>query len=161
MLTGWSRLARTSSDPGKTRTINHFLINGSWYLVDLPGYGYAKVSRSLRNEWMKSVEEYILKRENLACLFVLIDSRHEPQRQDLDFMEFLGTNELPFARIFTKTDKTSTASVRKTLKLYDTVMLEDWEALPPTFISSAVKKEGRKEILDFIEETINKFSNSG
>ena len=87
MLTGWSRLARTSSDPGKTRTINHFLINGSWYLVDLPGYGYAKVSRSLRNEWMKSVEEYILKRENLACLFVLIDSRHEPQRQDLDFIE--------------------------------------------------------------------------
>ncbi len=161
MLTGWSRLARTSSDPGKTKTINHFLINGSWYLADLPGYGYAKASLKLRNEWLKFVEEYILKRENLACIFVLIDSRHEPQRQDLDFMEFLGINQLPFARIFTKTDKMPTAGANKIMKLHDTVMLEKWETLPPTFISSAVRKKGRDEILDFIGETINKFSNSG
>lgn len=160
MLTGWSRLARTSSEPGKTRTINHFLINDSWYIVDLPGYGYAKVSMKMRDRWMKSVEDYILLRENLACLFVLIDSRHEPQRSDLDFMEFLGVNQLPFARIFTKTDKVSEAGVNKTIKLYNEAMLEQWESLPPTFISSAVKKKGRKEILVFIEETINKFSNS-
>ncbi len=160
MLTGWSRLARTSSDPGKTRTINHFLINDSWYIVDLPGYGYAKVSMKMRDRWMKSVEDYILARENLACMFVLIDSRHEPQRSDLDFMEFLGVNQIPFARIFTKTDKISEGPVNKTIKLYDDAMLEQWESLPPTFISSAVKKKGRKEILDFIEETINKFSNS-
>lgn len=160
MLTGWSRLARTSSEPGKTRTINHFLINDSWYIVDLPGYGYAKVSMKMRDRWMKSVEDYILARENLACLFVLIDSRHEPQRSDLDFMEFLGLNQLPFARIFTKTDKVPEGTVNKTIKLFDAAMLEQWESLPPTFISSAVKKKGRKEILDFIQETINKFSNS-
>ncbi|NMC37243.1 MAG: YihA family ribosome biogenesis GTP-binding protein [Bacteroidales bacterium] len=159
MLTGWSKLARISSEPGKTRTINHFLVNESWYIVDLPGYGYAKVSMKMRDRWMRSVEEYILGRENLVCLFVLIDSRHEPQRSDLEFMEFLGLNQVSFARIFTKTDKVSEASVNKTLKLYEAAMLEKWESLPPVFISSAVKKKGRKEILDFIEESINKFSN--
>ncbi len=160
MLTGWPRLARTSAEPGKTRTINHFLINDRWYIVDLPGYGYAKTSMKIRDRWMRSVEDYILARENLACLFVLIDSRLEPQRSDLDFMEFLGLKHIPFARIFTKTDKVSEAYVNKILKLHDAAMLEKWETLPITFISSAVKKKGRKEILEFIEETINKFSDS-
>jgi len=160
MLTGWSRLARISTDPGKTRTINHFLINDCWYLVDLPGYGYAKISLKIRNRWIKSVEEYILKRENLASLFVLIDSRHEPQKSDLDFMEFLGINQVPFARIFTKTDKVSQSAVVKVIGQYDNKMLEKWESLPETFISSAINRKGREEILSFIEETINKFSNS-
>src|SRR5512133_558125 len=109
MLTGWSKLAKTSSQPGKTRTINHFLVNDSWYLVDLPGYGYAKVAASQREKWNIASENYILKRENLVCLFVLIDSRHKPQASDLRFMEFLGTRGIPFARIFTKTDKISAA----------------------------------------------------
>ena len=160
MLTGWSRLARISTDPGKTRTINHFIINDCWYLVDLPGYGYAKISLKIRNRWIKSVEEYILKRENLASLFVLIDSRHEPQKSDLDFMEFLGINQVPFARIFTKTDKVSQSAVVKVIGQYDNKMLEKWESLPETFISSAINRKGREEILSFIEETINKFSNS-
>src|SRR5690606_38589529 len=105
MLTGFNKLAKTSGSPGKTRTINHFLINDDWFLVDLPGYGYAKVSTGMREKWVKSAERYILKRENLACLFVLLDSRHEPQKSDLAFMEFLGINQVPFARVFTKTDK--------------------------------------------------------
>src|SRR4030043_1870328 len=105
MLTGWSKLAKISRDPGKTRTINHFLINDQWYLVDLPGYGYAKVSARMREQWTRAAREYILKRETLVCLFVLIDSRHEPQNSDIDFMEFLGKNQIPFARVFTKSDK--------------------------------------------------------
>ena len=107
MLTGWSKLAKISVQPGKTRTINHFLVNDSWYLVDLPGYGYAKVPVSLREKWVKATENYILKRDNLVCLFVLIDSRHKPQPSDMKFMEFLGIKQIPFARIFTKSDKLS------------------------------------------------------
>ena len=160
MLTGWSRLARISADPGKTRTINHFLINDRWYLVDLPGYGYARVSLKIRDRWIKSVEEYILKRENLVCLFVLIDSRHEPQKSDLDFIDFLGLNQIPMARIFTKTDKISHTAVNKVICQFDNEMLEKWESLPETFITSAVSRKGREEILSFIEQTINKFSNS-
>jgi len=160
MLTGWSQLARISANPGKTRTINHFLINESWYLVDLPGYGYAKVPLKMRDEWMKSVNEFILKRENLICLFVLIDSRHEPQKSDLAFMEFLGINQIPFARVFTKRDKVSEISFEKICRQYDNEMLEKWESLPETFYTSAVNRKGRDEILNFIEETINKLSNS-
>lgn len=160
MLTGWSRLAKTSGQPGKTRTINHFAINESWYLVDLPGYGYAKVPVKLRDKWMKAVENYILKRESLVCLFVLLDSRHEPQRSDIDFMEFLGLNQVPFARVFTKSDKLKSADLEKSIIQYNSKMLENWESLPVTFISSASKGTGRDEILNYIEESVNIFLNT-
>jgi GTP-binding protein len=159
MLTGWSKLAKTSVQPGKTRTINHFLVNESWYLVDLPGYGYAKVPVKLREIWVKATENYILKRENLVCLFVLLDVRHKPQRSDLDFMEFLGLNQVAFARVFTKSDKLTARALEKSISEYDSEMLEKWESLPASFISSAVKGNGRNEILSYIEESINNFRN--
>jgi GTP-binding protein len=160
LLTGNSHLAKISGNPGKTRTINHFLINRSWYLVDLPGYGFAKVPVRMREKWIKAVEEYILKRENLVCLFVLLDSRHKPQKPDMLFMEFLGNNQVPFARVFTKTDKISSADLEKSIHNYDLEMLKIWESLPSTFLASIVKRTGREEILNFIEETINNFSNT-
>jgi GTP-binding protein len=159
LITGYSRLAKISGSPGKTRTINHFLINDSWYLVDLPGYGYARVPIKMREKWNKATEEFILKRDNLFCLFVLIDSRHKPQKSDLSFMEFLGRNKIPFARVFTKSDKLSAGSLERSVHYYDNEMLKIWEMLPETFISSIVNKTGKEEILNFIEETINNFSN--
>ena len=159
MLTGWSKLAKTSVKPGKTRTINHFSVNDSWFLVDLPGYGYAKVPIKLREKWVKAVEEYILERENLVCLFVILDSRHKPQRSDLEFMEFLGNNQIPFARVFTKSDKLTRTALEKSIIQYNSEMLENWESLPVSFISSAVNDTGRDEILKYIEESINNFSN--
>jgi GTP-binding protein len=159
MLTGWSKLAKTSVQPGKTRTINHFIVNDKWYLVDLPGYGYAKVPLRLRETWTKATENYIIKRENLVCLFVLLDSRLKPQKSDLSFMEFLGNNQLPFARVFTKSDKLTHAELEKSILKYDAEMLERWEFMPATFISSAITDEGRDEILNYIEESINNFSN--
>jgi GTP-binding protein len=158
MLTGWSKLAKISVQPGKTRTINHFYINESWYLVDLPGYGYAKVPIKLREKWVKATENYILKRENLVSLFVLLDSRHKPQKSDLEFMEFLGLNRIPFARVFTKSDKITFAALEESINQYDTEMLEKWESLPVTFISSAVDGKGREAILNYIEESMNNFS---
>jgi GTP-binding protein len=158
MLTGWSKLAKTSVQPGKTRTINHFYVNEEWYLVDLPGYGYAKVPVKLREKWVRATENYILKRENLVCLFVLLDIRHKPQPSDLDFMEFLGNNQVPFSRVFTKSDKLTKTELESSVSRYNTVMLEKWESLPETFISSAVTKEGREGILDYIEKSINIFS---
>lgn len=160
LLTGHSKLALTSGNPGKTRTINHFLINDEWFLVDLPGYGYAKVSAGMREKWVKASEEYILKRENLVCLFVLLDSRHEPQKSDMAFMEFLGINQVPFARVFTKTDKISRHVLEKTIRLHDDEMLKAWETLPSTFISSSVNGTGKDDILSFIEETIKNYSHS-
>ncbi|MEI6049705.1 MAG: ribosome biogenesis GTP-binding protein YihA/YsxC [Bacteroidota bacterium] len=160
MLTGWSKLAKTSVQPGKTRTINHFYINENWYLVDLPGYGYAKVPIKLREKWVKATENYILKRENLISLFVLLDSRHKPQRSDIEFMEFLGLNQISFARVFTKSDKITRTALEKSIIQYDTEMLEKWESLPVTFISSAIDGKGRDEILCHIEESMNNFSNS-
>lgn len=159
MLTGWSKLAKTSVQPGKTRTINHFYVNEEWYLVDLPGYGYAKVPVKLREIWVRATENYILKRENLVCLFVLLDIRHKPQPSDLDFMEFLGNNQIPFARVFTKSDKLTKTELESSISRYNSVMLENWESLPETFISSAITKEGRDGILNYIEESINNFSN--
>lgn len=159
MLTGWSKLAKTSVQPGKTRTINHFFVNESWYLVDLPGYGYAKVPVKLREKWVKATENYILKRENLVCLFVLLDSRHKPQRSDLEFMEFLGINQIPFTMVFTKTDKITRTALEESIVLYNSEMLKRWESLPVSFISSAVKGVGRDKILNYIEESINNFSN--
>src|SRR5450759_5172455 len=159
MLTGWSKLAKISVQPGKTRTINHFFVNESWYLVDLPGYGYAKVPVKLREKWVKATENYILKRENLVCLFVLLDSRHKPQRSDLEFMEFLGINQIPFTMVFTKTDKITRTALEESIVLYNSEMLKRWESLPVSFISSAVKGVGRDKILNYIEESINNFSN--
>jgi GTP-binding protein len=159
MLTGWSKLAKTSVQPGKTRTINHFSVNDSWYLVDLPGYGYAKVPVRLREKWVRATENYILRRENLVCLFVLLDVRHKPQKSDLDFMEFLGMNQIAFARVFTKSDKLTRSALEKSVSQYDSEMLGRWESLPASFISSAVNSNGREEILSYIEESINNFSN--
>lgn len=159
MLTGWSKLAKTSVQPGKTRTINHFLINESWYLVDLPGYGYAKVPVKLREKWVKATEQYILKRENLVSLFVLLDTRHKPQKSDLEFMEFLGNNSIAFARVFTKSDKLTVTALENSIDQYNTEMLRNWESLPVLFITSAVKGDGRDEVLNYIEDSINNFSN--
>jgi len=159
MLTGWSKLAKTSGQPGKTRTINHFLINESWYLVDLPGYGYAKVSARLSKEWIKAVIDYIKNRKNLISLFVLLDSRIAPQKSDIEFMEFLGKSQVAFARIFTKGDKLSPSALTNSINKYNTEMLKNWEILPVTFISSVPKRTGREEILKYIEESINNLSN--
>jgi GTP-binding protein len=159
MLTGHPGLAKISSTPGKTRTINHFLINKEWYIADLPGYGYAKTSASLREDWSKATKNYILKRETLVCLFMLIDSRIKPQKSDLDFMEMLGLNQVPFARIFTKADKIKSREVNKTISEHNALMLGTWEELPAWFVTSSVKKKGRDELLEFIEQTINNWKN--
>jgi GTP-binding protein len=160
MLTGYKNLARISGTPGKTRTINHFLINNSWYLVDLPGYGYARVASRTRSSWIRAVEEYILKRKTLISLFLLIDSRISPQASDLSFIEFLGVNQIPFVRVFTKTDKLTETKLNKAIQMYDREMLKTWDELPYTFISSTVKKAGREDILGYIEETFNNLSNT-
>jgi GTP-binding protein len=157
-LTGWSKLAKISVQPGKTRTINHFIVNDNWYLVDLPGYGYAKVPIKQREKWVRETENYIIKRDNLVCLFVLLDSRLKPQQSDLKFMEFLGIRQIPFARVFTKSDKISKSALDAAVSLYDTEMLKIWEFMPATFISSSVNGTGRDEILNYIEESINIFS---
>ena len=158
MLTGWSKLAKISVQPGKTRTINHFAVNDRWYLGDLPGYGYAKVPVKLREKWVRATEEYILKRESLVSLFVLLDSRHKPQRSDIEFMEFLGLNRIPFARVFTKSDKITLTALENSVDQYNSEMLKNWESLPVSFITSAVKGNGRDEILNYIEESMNNFS---
>jgi GTP-binding protein len=150
MLTHIKGLAMTSQKPGKTQLINHFLINETWYLVDLPGYGYAQRGKEGRERIRRIIEDYILERGQLTCLFVLIDSRHEPQKIDLEFMEWLGESGIPFAIIFTKTDKLGRERMKKNLEVYQAVMLETWEELPPLFLSSAEKKEGREEILKYI-----------
>jgi GTP-binding protein len=133
-------------------------VNDSWYLVDLPGYGYAKVPVNLREKWVRATREYILKRESLVSLFVLLDIRHKPQRSDLEFMEFLGLNKIPFARVFTKSDKLSSLSLENSVNQYNSEMLKNWESLPVSFISSAVKGNGRDEILNYIEDSMNNFS---
>jgi len=150
MLTGHKNLAKTSGKPGKTQLINHFLINDNWYLVDLPGYGYAQVSKDKRKTFQKFIKDYFNKRMQLACTFVLIDSRHEPQKIDLEFMEFLGENGIPFCIVFTKTDKLGKTGLEKNLAHYKKVMLESWEEMPTTFLTSSVDSSGKKEILSFI-----------
>jgi GTP-binding protein len=159
MVTGWSRLAKTSGQPGKTRTINHFVINDEWYLADLPGYGYAKAPAKMRDNWVKEAENYIVNRENLVSLFVLLDCRIKPQDIDLRFMEMVGLSQIAFARVFTKTDKLKKAEIENSISLYDKVMLEKWEELPVTFISSAINRSGREEILNFIEQSVNNYKN--
>jgi len=152
MLTERKSLAKISGKPGKTRLINHFLINEEWYLVDLPGYGYAKIAKKEREKWEKFLRSYILKRENLYNLFVLIDSRHSPQPIDLEFMEWLGLSQIPFSIVFTKTDKLKPEELESNLNNYTTKLLETWETVPPLFVSSAEKRTGREEILQYIEE---------
>ena len=155
MLTNHKGLAMTSATPGKTLLINHFLINEEWYLVDLPGYGFAQRGMAQREQLRQIIESYILGRESLVCLFVLIDCRHPAQKIDLEFMEWLGENGVPFTIIFTKTDKISKGRLKENLKAYQEAMSGTWEELPPMFCSSSENREGREEILDYIEE-INK-----
>lgn len=152
MITNKKNLAMTSSKPGKTQLINHFLINKEWFLVDLPGYGFAKAGKSLRKTFGKIIESYILNREPLTNLFVLLDSRHSPQAIDLEFMEWLGVNGIPFAIIFTKTDKLSRSKLSLNINDYVDRLHAVWEELPPIFYSSVLKKEGATEILDYIQE---------
>ncbi len=152
MLAGRSGLAKTSASPGKTQLINHFLINEQWYLVDLPGYGYAKVSKTARAEWHKMINAYLQRRENLACVCVLIDSRLPPQASDLEFMEKLGEMGVPFVMVFTKIDKQSASQTRTLIAAYLAKMSEIWDELPRYFLTSASTKAGRDELLGFIDE---------
>ena len=155
MLTNRKGLAMTSSTPGKTLLINHFLINDAWYLVDLPGYGYARRGKEGREKSRALIEDYILGREEMSNLFVLIDSRHEPQQIDLEFMEWLGENGVPFGIVFTKADKLGSGRLQLNISSYKDKLLESWEELPPIFVTSSEKGEGREELLDYIEK-INK-----
>ena len=151
MLTNNKKLAKTSSKPGKTQLINHFLINKNWYLVDLLGYGFEKVPKVQRKKFEKMINDYILFRENLMNVFVLIDSRIPAQKIDLDFMEWLGLSGIPFSIIFTKTDKLTTSKKGIFAKEYEKVMLESWEEMPPYFITSSTSKQGKEELLAYIE----------
>ncbi|MHA6696692.1 ribosome biogenesis GTP-binding protein YihA/YsxC [Chryseobacterium sp. A301] len=146
-------LAKTSQTPGKTQLINHFLINEQWYLTDLPGYGYAKVSKVKRKDFEKLITNYVLNRVNLVNLFVLVDVRHTPQKIDLEFMQWLGESQIPFSVVFTKADKLSAGNVNKNVEAYRASMLELWEDLPHMFITSAEKKVGGDEVLSYIEQT--------
>ncbi|MCR4582162.1 MAG: ribosome biogenesis GTP-binding protein YihA/YsxC [Prevotella sp.] len=159
MLTNHKRLAKTSATPGKTLLINHFIINNEWYLVDLPGYGYAKRSKTERAKLEQMISSYILQREQLTNVFVLVDIRLEPQQIDLEFIDWLGKSQVPFALVFTKADKLSAQKVQIQVEAYKSKLLETWEELPPLFVTSAEKKQGRDEVLDYIEG-INNSMNS-
>ncbi|MBI9069092.1 MAG: YihA family ribosome biogenesis GTP-binding protein [Salinivirgaceae bacterium] len=152
MLTNNSKLAKVSGRPGKTQLINHFKINNTWYLVDLPGYGYAKVPKTERYKWQKFIQQYVLNRENLYCLFVLIDSRLEPQKIDLEFMEWLGEEQVPFTILFTKTDKLTKNQLHSNIAVYTKKLKDVWEELPPYFLTSAKTNLGRDEIASYIHE---------
>jgi GTP-binding protein len=155
LICNQEKLAKTSSSPGKTQMINHFIINEEWYLVDLPGYGYAKVSQNQRKSWQKMIEDYFKKRENLGLVFVLIDSRLSPQKNDLDFINQLGDWQVPFALVFTKSDKNTQHDTAKNVRRFLETMKETWEECPPHFVTSTVKKTGKKEILSLIHEAVN------
>ena len=154
MLTGRERLAKTSATPGKTILINHFLINGNWYVVDLPGYGYAKRGMQQRDELQRMITGYILRREQMMNLFLLIDSRHEPQRIDLEFIEWLGENGIPFSIVFTKADKLSKGKLAANVKHYLSELSKQWEELPPYFITSSETRQGREDLLGYIDEIL-------
>nr|WP_313965974.1 ribosome biogenesis GTP-binding protein YihA/YsxC [uncultured Porphyromonas sp.] len=151
MLTGKKGLAMTSQKPGKTQLINHFIINGAWYLVDLPGYGYARLSKDGREKLKSMIEDYTLERKELVCLFVLVDSRHEPQKIDLEFIQWLGEEGVPFALVFTKADKLTKGRLAANLEAYKARLLEEWEELPPIFVTSSEQQLGRDELLSYIE----------
>jgi GTP-binding protein len=154
MLTNKKKLAKISSTPGKTQTINHFIINQQWYLVDLPGYGYAKTSRDKRYEFGKMIEQYILQRENLNCLFILLDARLEPQKNDLAFIQWCGEKEIPIALTFTKSDKLTKNQLHQSVANYKKTLLTMWDELPAVFITSSTERRGQDELLTFIEETL-------
>jgi GTP-binding protein len=156
LITNRAKIAKTSSTPGKTQLINHFLINNSWYLVDLPGYGYAKMPKNERHKMMNMIREYVLGSERLVCLFLLIDIRLEMQKADREFLQFLGSKQVPFVLVFTKTDKLSKNQLSSNLDEYKKSLLVNWESLPDIFLTSALKNKGRDEILDFIKKTLNK-----
>lgn len=151
MLCNRNGLAMTSSKPGKTLLINHFLINNNWHLVDLPGYGYATAGKKIRDQLKEIIESYILNREQLTSVFLLIDCRHEPQKIDIEFMNWMGENGVPFSIVFTKLDKISNARFRENSDAYKQKLLETWDELPPVFATSSEKRTGRDEILDYIE----------
>ena len=152
MITNKKGLAMTSSKPGKTTLINHFIINDQWYLVDLPGYGFARRSKENREKLREIIEDYILEREELVNLFLLVDVRHEPQLIDLEFMEWLGENDVPFSIVFTKSDKLSTLRLQLNVEAYKDKLKESWDELPPLFITSSEKKLGREELIDYIDK---------
>jgi len=154
MLTKRKQLAKTSNKPGKTQTINHFLINGAWYLVDLPGYGYASVSKDIKSGFGKIIENYVTKSKNLFCLFILVDIRLKPQPIDLSFINWAGSKEVPIALVFTKVDKLSKAKVLHLRHQFEQELLTYWEELPPVFMTSAEKKTGRDDVLNFIHEAL-------
>jgi GTP-binding protein len=158
MLVQRRKLAKTSGKPGKTQTINHFVINEAkakpWFLVDLPGYGYAKTAKSDRKEWQKFITNYLENRSNLICTMVLLDARHEPQKIDLEFIEYLGMGGIPFACVFTKSDKLKPGAITRNVELYKTTLLETFVTLPPIFVTSAEHSTGRQELLDFVEQYI-------
>lgn len=158
MLVDKKDLAKTSSQPGKTQLINHFLINEEWYLVDLPGYGYAKTSMENRKKWRKMIEDYLLKRVNLLTVFVLVDSRLEPQKIDLEFINFLGENQVPITLIFTKIDKQSAKKTEESLERFKESLSEYWEELPKIILTSSEKRVGRDEVLETIENIIPFFN---
>lgn len=159
MLTGKKRLAMTSSTPGKTQLINHFLINNEWYLVDLPGYGYAQRGKQGRLQIHSIIHHYLDAREELTCLFVLLDCRHEPQKIDLEFITRLGECGIPFVIVFTKTDKISNGKLQENVTIYKNTLLETWEELPPIFFTSSEHKKGKEEILNYIEDTNRSIKN--
>jgi GTP-binding protein len=155
MIVGNKKLAKTSGRPGKTQLINHFLINDAWYIVDLPGYGYAKASKTSREKWEKFIAEYLTKREQLVNVFVLLDCRLEPQKIDLEFMNWCGEKGIPFSMVFTKIDKLSSSALQKNLAKYKKEMLKYWDALPPVFTSSSESAFGKEKILNYIEAINN------
>ena len=154
MLCNNRKLAKTSSTPGKTQTINHFLINKSWYLVDLPGDVFAKVNKQLRNTFANFISDYILKRPNLDCLFILVDSRHEPRKIDLEFIAWCGENEIPIAIVMTKTDKLKPAELEHNINVYVETLLQEWEETPPMYYPSAENKNGKEELLEYIGKIV-------
>jgi ribosome biogenesis GTP-binding protein ysxC len=154
MLTNHKGLAKTSSKPGKTQLINHFLINKEWYLVDLPGYGYAKVSKQSKKTFQQFITDYFKKRRELVNAFVLVDIRHEPQKIDLEFMQWLGENAIPFAIVFTKADKLTEKQIQEHVTSYREILLQQWEEMPPYFITSSENRLGKEDLLSYIE-TIN------
>ncbi|MBP3254282.1 MAG: YihA family ribosome biogenesis GTP-binding protein [Bacteroidales bacterium] len=154
MLTGHNKLAKTSSTPGKTQLINHFIINDNWYIVDLPGYGYAQVAKTQREKFRKMIDDYLLKRKSLYCVFVLVDSRLKPQKIDIDFINFLGENEVPFEVIFTKTDKQSKKKTDDNTEQFRQALSQTWEEMPKMMLSSSETKAGKDEILNEIENII-------
>ena len=156
MITNRKSLAKTSGKPGKTQLINHFLIDDQWYMVDLPGYGWAQVSKKEKEKWGKMIRDYLKLRENLYCVFLLIDSRHDPMKVDLDFIRWMGENQVPFVLVFTKVDKISRSKISQKVKFYKKALEDDWEETPQFFITSSVNKTGQEEIVNFILELNNK-----